>query len=73
MVTLSELPASVIHNSESKDFTVPFNQDLNIAGIYQVNIQSEMFSPTSASDPTLMEVSATTSLEIVFVDPCKLT
>ena len=29
--------------------------------------------PTSATDPTPVQVSASTSLEIVLIDPCKLT
>ena len=73
MIELTGLPAWVQHNSDSQDFTIPYNDDLSLENVYFIEIKSTVFYPTSASDPTLSSVSLTTTLEIRLIEPCRLT
>ena len=63
----------LIHNSVQQDFTVAYTEDTSLAQIYQVQIISTISQPTSASDTTPILTTAETTLEVVLVDPCKLT
>ena len=72
-LVITDLPAFVKHNSESKDFTITSFEDLTQAGTYAVEIQSSIEFATSATDLTLIKLTASTTFYIIIVDPCEQT
>ena len=57
-VTVTNLPAFVIHNEPSSDFTIPQTNDLDLLGEYIVTLKSEICVPDdySKSTCTVMDV-----------------
>ena len=72
-VTLQGLPDFVTHNEESQDFTIESVDDVSLAGTYRIQITSTIKAPTSATDPTLIIVTASTEFELELIDPCQVT
>ena len=69
-VTLTNLPVFVTHNAPaSDDFTVPYNDDLDLIGSYVVTIRSEISIPDDYTKTTFTTMSAEHDF-IVFVEPC---
>ena len=72
-IIVSDLPDFIEHSLESHEFSIqPFNE-LERAGMYPVLIEAVISYPTSATDFTIKETSATHEIEFVIVDPCTQT
>lgn len=69
-----DLPDFATHDPDTQSFRVEYTDDLDLDAIYQVTITSTMTFPTSATGLTPpSSVSATTSFEILLINPCKVT
>ena len=60
----------VIHNRETKDFTVLPTEDLSLVGIYTVTIRSSIMVPDDYTMQTYTEFSTEQSFTVEFANPC---
>ena len=68
-VILTNLPAFVLHNEDTADFTILQNNDLSILGSYTVTLRSEIYIP----DDYMMTSFTTMRVEydfIIYIEPC---
>ena len=71
-VTLTNLPSFVEHNTQSSDFTIAKNDDLNIIGAYTVTIRSEIQKPDDHLKTTFTSLFAEYDFEI-HIQACIIT
>lgn len=71
-ITVSNLPSFATHRSASADFQIPATSDLDLIGVYTVNIKAEICVPDDYTQGSCTPVVVQYDFEIL-VEPCIIT
>ena len=72
-VDLTNLPAHVLHQKNSKDFRIPKTEDRKLEGTETVNVRGYVSEPDDYTATTFTAKDANFNFDIEMVDPCPAT